>query len=238
VTRRAAAIAVLSATATLAASAPAAADQRISASPRDQYANPTITIDQGERVTFFNGDVLDEHSVTATTAGSDGRPLFDSGVIQPGAELPVVGVQSLTAGTYEFFCTVHHFMRGTITVTGTGTPVPRPPDTTPARPTVAITTASLSRVRRSGRLPVRAGADEAATLHLTATMRAGRHTLTLARGTLKLAGPGGQAVRLALTAAGRRALRNRTSAVVTVRAAATDTAGNRSTATGRRTLRR
>src|SRR5205823_155887 len=136
VTRRAAAIAALGATATLAASAPAAADQRISASPRDQYANPTVTIDQGERVTFFNGDVLDEHSVTATTAGPDGRPLFDSGVIQPGAEVPVVGVQSLTAGTYEFFCTVHHFMRGTITVTGTGTPVPRPPDTTPARPTV------------------------------------------------------------------------------------------------------
>jgi plastocyanin len=233
--RRSGALAAIGAT--LALASPAAADQRISASPRDQYSNSQITIDQGEHVTFFNGDLLDDHSVTATATGRDGRALFDSGVIHPGAQVPVTGVESLGAGTYQFYCTVHDFMRGTITVTGAGTPAPRPPDTTPAQATVAIATGRLSVVRRSGRLPVRAGSDEAATLQLTATMRAGRRMLTLARGTVELSGPGSRTARLGLTAAGRRALRHRTSATVTLRAAATDSAGNHSNASTRRTLR-
>jgi hypothetical protein len=68
-------------------------------------------------------------------------------------------------------------------------------------------------------------------------MRVGRRTLTLARGTLGLSGPGSRTARLALTLAGRRALRHRTSATVPLRAAATDSAGNHSSASTRRTLR-
>src|SRR5205823_4675316 len=100
------------------------------------------------------------------------------------------------------------------TVTGAGAPAPRPPDTTPARLTLSVATGSLSQVLRSGRLPLRAGADEAATVQLAATMRAGRRTVTLARGRVALAGPGARTARLALTAAGRRALRGRRSALV------------------------
>ncbi|MDQ4041727.1 MAG: hypothetical protein M3141_08250, partial [Actinomycetota bacterium] len=76
--RRAAAAALV--LAGLAAAAPALADERISAQTRDRYANPDVTIDQGERLTFFNGDLLDDHSVTATASNAANRPLFDSGV--------------------------------------------------------------------------------------------------------------------------------------------------------------
>jgi plastocyanin len=222
----------------LVAAAPAAADQRISATTRDQFSNPDVTIDQGEHVTFFNGDLIDEHSVTATATGRDGRPLFDSGVIRPGAEAPVVGAENLGSGAYSFVCTVHPFMHGTITVTGAGTPAPRPPDTTPARTAVSIGTGNLAAVLRSGRLPLRATTDEAATVQLAATVRTGRRTVTLATGSTRTDGPGAAVVRLALTTAGRRALRGRRSAAVTARASATDTAGNHSQAIAHRTLRR
>jgi plastocyanin len=229
---------LVAATPMLVAATPAAADQRISATTRDQFSNPDVTIDQGEHVTFFNGDLIDEHSVTATGTGRDGRPLFDSGVIRPGAEAPVVGVESLSSGSYPFVCTVHPFMHGTITVTGAGTPAPRPPDTTPAQAGLRIGTGNLAAVLRSGRLPLRTTTDEAATVQLTATLRAGRRTVTLARGSTQLDGPGARTERLTLTAAGRRALRRRHVAAVTARASATDTAGNHSQAISHRTLRR
>jgi plastocyanin len=225
---------------TLAAAGPAAADQRISATTRDQYSNPDVTIDQGEHVTFFNGDLFDPHSVTSTGRRPDGSTLFDSGVIRSGGESPVAGVETLPAGTYAFYCSVHSFMTGTITVRGGsgGPPPPPPSDTSPPRTSIAIGTGRLATVLRTARLPVRVSVDEGSSLALTATTRVGRRTVTVATSRLTVSGPTVETTRARLTRAGNRALRGRRSATLRVRATATDTAGNRAQATARRTLRR
>ncbi len=234
--RRAAAAALL--VAGLATAAPAAADERISAQTRDQYVNPDVTIDQGERLTFFNGDLLDDHSVTATASNAANRPLFDSGVIGPGQEAVVEGAQFLGPGRYPYYCTLHPFMTGSVTVTGAGAPAPRPADTTPARLGVSIATGSLTALLRTRRLPVRARADEAATVRLVASARIGRRTVTLATGAVTLTAAGSRATSLRLRPAARRALAGRRSIGVVLTGQATDRAGNSSAATARRTLRR
>jgi plastocyanin len=222
----------------LLAAAPAGADERIRAETRDRYANPDVTIAPGGRVTFFNGDLVDDHGVTSVAQGANGRPLFDSGVIGPGSEAVVEGVQFLAPGRYDYLCTVHSFRTGTITVTGTGAPPPRPADSTPAQVTVAITSGSLATLLRTGRLPVRTRSDEAARVRLVATFRAGRATVTLGKGTVALTGAGSRVSALSLTAAARRVLRTRRQVSVSLTGQATDGAGNASAASARRTLRR
>ena len=216
----------------------AQADERIRAETRNRYANPAVTIDQGERLTFFNGDLLEDHSVTASARDAAGRPVFDSGVIGPGREAAVEGAQFLAPGAYYYLCTVHPFMTGTVTVTGAGAPAPRPADAVPARVGVSIASGNLAAVLRTGRLPVRARADEAATVRLVATSRVGRRTLTLGSATVRLAGAGSRGASLRLTARARRALRERTRVTVSLTGQARDRAGNASAASARRTLRR
>ena len=233
---RRAALAALAAA--LVTAAPAAADEQIRAETRDRYANPSVTIDQGERLTFFNGDLLDDHSVTATGNRPDGRSLFDSGLIGPGREAVVEGAQFLGPGSYPYYCTLHPFMTGTVTVTGAGAPAPVPADSTPAKAVVAITTGSLPAVQRTGKLPVRARVDEAATVRLIATTRVARRTITLGSTTMTLAGAGSRTGSIALTRVAKRALRGRRTAAVSLTGQATDRAGNASATTSRRTLRR
>src|SRR5205085_2383084 len=97
-----------------------AADQTIYAGPPNQYVNPSITIDQGGKVTFSNLDTA-SHDVTADAKGPDGKQLFASATIGAGQSAPVVGTEYLTTGDYTFHCSVHaSFMKGTIHVTGNG----------------------------------------------------------------------------------------------------------------------
>jgi plastocyanin len=70
------------------------------------YTPAQITITAGTTVVWRNDDVV-EHSVTAV----DGS--WDSGVIMPGAAWQRAFPD---AGTFEFFCTPHPFMRGTVVV--------------------------------------------------------------------------------------------------------------------------
>jgi plastocyanin len=233
--RRAAPAALLLA---VVAAAPAAADERIRAETRDRYSNPDVTIDQGERLTFFNGDLLDDHGVTATTDGPNGRPLFDSGVIGPGREAVVEGAQFLAPGRYPYLCTLHPFMTGTVTVTGAGARALPPADAVPARLTVTVGTGSLERVLREGRLPARARTDEAATVRLLASTRLGRRTVSLGSATVAFPGQGSRGATIRLTAAARRTLRGRRRVDVSLTGQATDRAGNASAASARRTLRR
>lgn len=230
----------LAALAALAAAAtPARADQRISAEFRDRYANPNVTIDPGERLTFFNGDV-DDHSVTATSRGGDGRPLFDTGLIGTGREVEVTGATRLAPGAYGYYCTLHPFMTGSVTVRGTpttgggagGTADRRAP-----RVSAAIATGDLARVRRTRALPVRVASDEAATVRLAATVRVGRRTVPIAAAGVALRVPGRRTTALRLTRAGRAAMLGRSSARVTVAVRATDAAGNVARASAVRTLR-
>ena len=227
------------AVAAVALAAPAAADQRITAGPTDSYSNPNVTIAQGERLTFANFDVVDSHDVTSNATRADGKPLFSTPRLSPGQERLVDGSQSLAPGTYDFFCSVHPFMTGTVTVTGAGTPPPPPPpDTTPPRLASNISSTHLSAVRSSRRLQVSATVDEAATVTLTATVRSGRKKVTLAKGSITVAVGGTRSAKLVLTSAGKSALAGRTSIAVSLAVQARDKAGNKATTSARRTLRR
>jgi len=136
--------------------APAVADETITAGPvPDSYGNPDVTIDQGGTITFQNSDPTKvQHDVTADKNDSDGKPLFASETIDGGKTAPVKGVEFLTTGDYEFHCSIHPFMTGTIHVTGNGTPKPRTPDnpapnpadTTPPDATVKILDSRISGV--------------------------------------------------------------------------------------------
>jgi plastocyanin len=208
------------------------ADERIQAGPSVRYTTPSVTMDQGERLSFQNLDLVG-HDVTARERGRDGRALFRTPVIGGGQEVFVEGSQYLTTGAYGFLCSVHPEMTGTLNVTSAGAPVPRPADTSAPRASVRVRSASVSAVRRSRRLAVRVTVNEAATVALRATAR-GR---LIARGAVSLNAPGSRGRALALTAAGRNTVRGDRRLAVTVSARAVDRAGNRRTARARRTLR-
>jgi plastocyanin len=124
--RHAVGVATPLAIAIFALAAPAAlADQRITAGLRERFTTPTLTIAQGETVTFQNND-LEIHDVSALDSGPDGKPLFSSATIGPTQHAPVDGTVYLTTGRYAFNCTIHPYMRGTLVVTSAGTPQPRP----------------------------------------------------------------------------------------------------------------
>jgi plastocyanin len=108
------------------------------------YNNGTYNTDQGEVSVF---QVLGgTHNVTAKQSGPDGKPLFRSLTIT-GGTTSVDGTQYLTAGTYQFFCSVHpSTMNATLVVSGNGTPVPRP------HGDLKLLTKKLSKARKRGLL--------------------------------------------------------------------------------------
>lgn len=226
----------------LAGLAPGAlADKQVSAQPIDSYSGD-VTMDQGETLTFMNND-LQNHDVTASDKGSDGKPLFASQTIGTGATSKVEGAQYLTTGSYKFFCTVHPFMTATLTVSSNGTPAPRPgsggggggtggggtgggsSDTTAPSVSVAFGKAKLSSVRKHRKLPVTLTVGEASSVTLTATI--GKKAIASANATL--ASAGSKKVSLSLNKAGRKALKGKRSAKVTLYAVAQDAAGNKGT---------
>jgi plastocyanin len=80
----------------------------------------TVTADQGSTLLFFNTDGLGslEHAGhTVTEFRSDGGPArFDSALVKFGTAAQVAGVPALGTGRYDFFCQIHPFMRGILTV--------------------------------------------------------------------------------------------------------------------------
>ncbi|TMM11834.1 MAG: hypothetical protein E6G00_04370, partial [Actinobacteria bacterium] len=103
-----------------AAAAPAAAHaaEHTAYAAAMNYATPTITIAQGDKVTFTNLDDLAKHDIV----DHDGK--FKSDLIGGGQSSPVRGVRFLKPGTYQFHCSLHSWMRGVLQVTppGGGTP--------------------------------------------------------------------------------------------------------------------
>ncbi|HLY09613.1 MAG TPA: plastocyanin/azurin family copper-binding protein [Planctomycetota bacterium] len=75
-----------------------------------------LEIKVGEKVTWKNYDLVD-HTVTAQTKpalpGEQGKPLFDSGVMKPGDMFSHTFAKE---GTFEYACTIHKGMTGTIVV--------------------------------------------------------------------------------------------------------------------------
>lgn len=193
----------------------ASADEQIRAQAPNRYVNPDVTIDQGERLTFLNEDRV-QHDVTATQT-LDGKPLFSTPLLQQGQEDLVDGSQYLTTGSYAFVCSIHSNMKGTLTVSGAGTPVPRPgtgggqtpADTTKPKLSMRITKATRTSVR------LRFKSDEAASVVFVAKVGSKR----VGRRTLKLKAAGTKTVSFKLKGV-RRGAR------VVVSARATDAAGN------------
>lgn len=223
--------------------APAVRAENIVAGPNSTYLTTSPMMDQGETLTFYSFDVPN-HDVTADQKGPDGKPLFSTPLIGFGESAAVVGSDSLTAGQYPFFCTIHASMRGTLTVTSAGTPKPGPgqgggsADTTKPKVKAKVRSGDVGRVRRSGRLQVEVSVDEAAKVTLRATTKAGGRTVTIATGQVNdFTGAGKRREDLRVTRAGKSALAGRRRAPVTLTARAVDSAGNAGTARAAKTLR-
>ena len=173
------------------------------------YGKATFTIDRGTTATFQNQDPgTSPHDVTSIdTGGPKNLPLFRSAEINLG-QTPVSGTDSLGAGTYRFFCTVHPTqMSGELVVTPT------------ASPTVAVTVLSrkLGPVASSGKLKVKVrGLLASNSVPLTA--RVGKKKLGSTRVT-DLGAGASRTVKLALSRAGKHLLSGRGSAKVKVTAA-------------------
>ena len=230
--------AVVVALAMLALAPAASADETIYAVPVDRYSSSGVTVDQGEALIFRNVDLNRHDLVSKDQAG--GKPLFSTPLLSTGGEAVVQGVQQLRAGNYQFFCSIHTYMTGTLTVSGTGAPSPAPPagDTTAPKVTVRVLDSSVSKVRSNGKLRVEVTTDEAGNASVSATMKQGKKTVVIARGTRGFARPGKATVSMPLTKGGKSALRGRSSAAVTVAAQVKDASGNDGRGTGKRTLKR
>jgi plastocyanin len=163
----------------------------------DDFVDDTPLIEEGALLRFQNNDNV-THNVTAKEKGPDGKALFRSGNLQgvdtpPGSIVDVNGTQFLDAGIYDFECTIHPNMEGTLTVNE----FPAGPV---ARPEISLKVKSkkLEKVVKSGKLKVQVSAAEptdAEGISLQASK--GRKTITKSL-KLDLAAGGTQTAKLKL----------------------------------------
>ena len=172
--------------------------------------------------------------------GLPGAPLAGTGAVRIEGDgdrpvaIPLEGLQPQTAYVVRV---VAVNPRGTtfgeLVPFTTAAPPPPPPDTAKPQVSLRVSRQSLAKVRRTGAVLVRVGADEDVALALLATMsvpargRARRRTVKVARARTQVQGGRPKTVRLKLTRAGRRALRDRDAAKLVLRVRAKDAAGNR-----------
>ena len=204
------------------------ADETITARPPNEFAAPVTTIDQGEKVTLRNVDIV-AHDVTSSKKSDDGKPLFRSELVDAGASGPVPGTEYLVTGDYPFVCSIHPGMDATLRVTAAGEPVPKPE---PPKVTLKIASGDLQRVVRDGKLKLRVTSTKAK-VKLAAKFRKTK----LGAATVDFGKDATRTIALKLSKAGRRALKGRKTAKVTATASATDAAGQTAKSTATRTLR-
>ncbi|MGH9998262.1 MAG: cupredoxin domain-containing protein [Nitrosopumilaceae archaeon] len=96
---------------------PTGAADSTNAAERFFYSPWEITIDLYDTVQWGNGDTA-AHTVTSgnPTDGPDG--VFDSSLFGPGKSFTHKFVKS---GTFDYFCSIHPWMTGTVNVKGVGT---------------------------------------------------------------------------------------------------------------------
>ncbi|MFN8160001.1 MAG: hypothetical protein U0R52_02995 [Solirubrobacterales bacterium] len=173
------------------------------------FTEPEYFSDVSEVPVFDNAGADSPHNVTAFQKGPDGKPLFRSANIAKDHTGIVNGTQYLPAGTYDFFCTIHGpTMKSKLTIQQKSSPpVARP------KIDVAIPAQSLSKVRSSGKLKVKVSAKTLSD-RISVVAKKGARKLGSAAG-IDLAQGASRNVTLALTAAGKRSLKNLKSAKVT-----------------------
>src|SRR4051812_10408328 len=227
------------------------ADQTVEAGPPHRYTTTQIPMDQGEKVVFHNGDPV-SHDVTASATGADGKPLFKSALTGSGKTEVVEGTQYLTEGHYDFYCSVHPNMKGSIHVTGNGTPAARsdapttgsdapktsrPGDRTKPVLRLRIISEKVRIARARHTIVVRMTVSELSHVELRALARPrpGGPLVVVARRTFHGAN-GTKSVHLKLTRKGRAVLRRHRSLAIVVTGLAIDRSGNLSRADHGRTL--
>ena len=204
------------------------ADETITARPPNEFASNVTTIDQGEKVSLRNIDIV-SHDVSSQKKSDDGKPLFRSELVDSQSSGPVMGTEYLVTGDYPFICTIHPGMDATLKVTSAGEPVPKPE---PPKVTVKIASGDLQRVVRDGKLKLRVSSTKAS-VKLVARMKRTK----LGSATVDFGREATRTIALKLSKAGRKALRGRSSAKVSATATAVDAAGQTAKSTATRTLR-
>jgi plastocyanin len=216
----------------LVAATAAYADETITARTPNEFASDVTTIDQGEKVTFRNLDIVG-HDVTASGRTDDGQPLFRSELVGPQESGPVRGTEYLVTGTYPFVCTIHPGMEAKLKVTSQGKPLQRPD---PPKLTVKVKSGDLQRVVRKRKLAVGVTSTKGA-VKLSARAKAGGRSFALGKTSVQFAEAGRRTAVVKLSKSARKALAGHARAKVTVKATVRDAAGQTAKDTASRTLR-
>jgi len=76
-----------------------------------------LVVPAGTDLLYSNLDTISAHTITAKQKKANGKPLFDSGVVDSSTVEPVTvaGVPALEPGSYPFECIIHH-TPGTLTI--------------------------------------------------------------------------------------------------------------------------
>lgn len=81
------------------------------------YLTPVVFVPRGTMATFRNLDPFaPRHDVLSVKAGTCRGKAFCTPLKSFNQTATVKGVQKLMPGTYEFFCSLHSFMRGRVIV--------------------------------------------------------------------------------------------------------------------------
>jgi plastocyanin len=226
--RRVRSAAIVAAVAALTVVASARADERVIAAPlASGFVNPNVSIDQGEKLTFFNPDVA-PHDVTSVESG-----LFSSETVSTGTETPVDGADKLPAGTYDFICSVHPYMTGTLTVgAGGGGGGHAGHDMKAPKVSVKVLDTRISDVLDAGALSLQVKLDEPATVRPVAAVDGTK----VAKGRAQL-GSGTSRMTAKLTAKGKALLRDAHKVDLELTTIAADAAGNAAKRTAAAKLR-
>jgi plastocyanin len=171
-------------------------------------ANPTFTMDQGDRPAFSDGGA-NQHNVTARQNGPDGKVLFSTPTLNGGQSATLDGTQYLPAGSYTFFCTIHPTeMQASLVVTGNGTPQARP------HIDLRIVSRKLAKVKKKGKLLVQVTASTSVA-GASVEARLGPNAILGRTGNLSLT-QGAQTVIVKLTKRGKTELKSKKKARISV----------------------
>ena len=214
-----------------------AANQTVTADNSNQFTPATVTVAQGETVTWNN------------TGGIHNVHFDDNSYVQPNPPQNAPWTVSRkfdTPGTFRYYCEVHGApggvgMSGTVVVQAPGgsppPPAPKPAPTADSRaPILKLAGAARQRVLRKRAVFVFARVDEASTVTASGSVAVPRKSkvLRLKRVTKKLAPNVKTKLALKLSrkavSSARRALKRRARLIARVVVTARDSAGNRRSA--------
>lgn len=92
-------------------------------SPSCRFDPSFLGIETGTRVQWFHKGTL-SHTATANITANPGLPGFDSGVAGPGSNFTYT---FSVPGTYHYYCSIHRWMTGIVSVFSAPPPPPMPP---------------------------------------------------------------------------------------------------------------